>query len=116
MSRKTLSGLAVAFVALALMLSSVAASVTFDSSTGIGFVGKGDVQLVLGLNNAGVQALGNPSFTYNATTVSEVSWECTNENNDRVQERARTTTTETSGIVSSIARERNQITVYILNG
>jgi hypothetical protein len=98
----------------------VYATVTFDPLTGIGFVGKGDVQYTLGLNNAGVQALGNPSFTYNATStkVTEVSWVCTNSNNEHTQERARTTTTTNSvqGIVSSIARERNQITGYILNG
>jgi hypothetical protein len=34
----------------------VLASVTFDSATGIGFVGKGDVQTALGLNNAQMQA------------------------------------------------------------
>jgi hypothetical protein len=74
------------------------------------------VQTVLALNNAGVQALGNPSFTYSSTTVQETSWVCVNDRNGNEQERSRTTTTATTGIVSSIARVKNQITGYNLSG
>ena len=89
---------------------------TLDLATGTGFVGKGEVQTVLALNNAGVQALGNPSFTYSSTTVQETSWVCVNDRNGNEQERSRTTTTSTTGIVSSIARVKNQITGYNLSG
>ena len=108
-------GLIIAAVA-ALGMSSVAvAAVSFDPAAGTGFVGKGDVQLALGLNNAQVQS-ASLSFASVSTEVSEVSWECTNANNEKVQERARTTTTTISGVLSSVARVKNQITGYNLNG
>ena len=102
-------------VALATISSVAVAAVTFDANTGTGFVGKGDVQLALGLNNAQVQNTA-VNFTYNSTSVSEVSWECTNANNEKVQERERTTTTSIQGVVSSVARVKNQITGYNLTG
>lgn len=103
-------------IALATISTAAIAAVTFDAATGIGFVGKGDVQYTLGLNNAQVQALGNPSFTYNATVITEVSWECTNANNEKIQERERTTTSSVQGVVASVARVKNQITGYNLTG
>jgi opacity protein-like surface antigen len=48
--------LATAACAAVLISSAAWATVTFDESTGTGFVGKGDVQLALGLNNAKMQA------------------------------------------------------------
>lgn len=61
---------------------------------------------------------GSVEFRYMgiSTTVTEVSWECTNNSNQKVQERERTTTTETSisGVVTTVARERNQITGFNL--
>lgn len=88
---------------------------TFDPATGTGFAAKGDVQLVLGLNNAGLQ--NTPiSFTYEAVVVSEVTWECTNDRNENVQQRERKTTSTVSGVVSSTARVRNQITGFNLTG
>jgi hypothetical protein len=53
----------------------VLASVTFDPATGTGFVGKGDVQTALGLNNAQMQSLiqsGGVSFTYQTVDTYEV--------------------------------------------
>src|SRR5215204_6817953 len=110
-----------AFAVLMLMgafsLPAAFAAVTFDPATGTGFVGKGDVQTALGYNNKQLQDnAGSLQFTFVSTTVSETSWECTNENNDKVQERERTTTTETTGVIDSIARERNQITGFNLMG
>jgi len=112
---------ATAFVAVmlagAFSLPAAFAAVTFDPATGTGFVGKGDVQTALGYNNKQLQDnAGSLQFTFVSTTVSETSWECTNENNDKVQERERTTTTETTGVIDSIARERNQITGFNLMG
>lgn len=93
------------------------AAVTFDPATGTGFVGKGDVQLALGLNNAQLQAqAASLQFASVSTVVTEVSWVCTNDRNENTQSRERTTTTSIQGVVSSVARERNQITGFNLTG
>jgi hypothetical protein len=93
------------------------AAVTFDPATGTGFVGKGDVQLALGYNNKQLQDNANSlAFTSTSTVVTEVSWVCTNDNNENTQERARETTTSIQGVLSSVARERNQITGFNLTG
>jgi hypothetical protein len=93
------------------------AAVTFDASTGTGFVGKGDVQLGLNLNNAQLQAqAGSLNFTAVSTVVTERSWVCTNTNNENTQERERATTTTVSGVLASVARVKNQITGFNLNG
>src|ERR671918_2365400 len=93
------------------------AAVTFDPTTGTGFVGKGDVQTAFGWNNKVFQQnVGGVSFEADKTTVTEVSWVCTNDRNENIQERERTTTTESTEVVSSIARERNQITGFTLSG
>jgi hypothetical protein len=110
-----------AFAVLMLMgafsLPTAFAAVTFDPTTGTGFVGKGDVQTALNLNNRELQQQADSlKFTSATTTVTEVSWVCTNDRNENIQERARTTTTETTGVVSSEARERNQITGFNLMG
>ena len=104
-----------AIAATALISTAAFAAVTFDAETGTGFVGKGDVQLALGLNNAQVQAI-EPVFTYAAVIVTEVSWTCLNTNNQQTQERERTTTSSVTGLVSSTARTRNQVTGYNLSG
>ncbi len=94
----------------------VYAAVTFDPATGTGFVGKGDVQLIYGWNNAQLQANAG-LVQFRATTVSERSWECKRINPQGVeitQERERTTTS--TQLVSKIDRVRNQITGFILDG
>lgn len=93
------------------------AAVTFDPATGTGFVGKGDVQLALGLNNAQLQnQAGSLQFSVASTVVTEASWLCTNTRNENTQERSRTTTETVQGVLSAVARERNQITGFNLNG
>jgi hypothetical protein len=95
----------------------VFAAVTFDPATGTGFVGKGDVQLVFGWNNKALQDNADSvQFQASSVVVTEVSWICTNTNNENTQERERTTTSTVEGVVSSIARERNQITGFNLTG
>jgi hypothetical protein len=50
---------------LVLAVTAVSAAVTFDLESGTGFVGKGDVQLAFGWNNATLQAnAADLSFTY----------------------------------------------------
>jgi hypothetical protein len=97
-------------------LDATAKAWTVDAD-GWGFVGKGDVQLALGWNNKQLQDnANNVTFRAVSTTVSEVSWTCTNSNNQNEQQRERTTTTTAQGVLSSVARERNQITGFNLTG
>lgn len=108
-----------AAAATAFVASAASAAVIFDETTGTGFVGKGDVQLALGLNNAGLQALGNPTFTYES--VTENSWDCVKivvTGNGSIREivQERNNMRGVSGLVSSIARVKNQITGYNLSG
>jgi hypothetical protein len=54
------------------------ASVTFDPNTGMGFVGKGDVQVPFGWNNATLQTqanAGNIAFTYEAVSRYAITCE-----------------------------------------
>ena len=55
-------------------------------------------------------------FRVSSTLVTEVSWQCTNSNNENVQERARETTTTLAGVFSSVGRLKNQITGFNLTG
>jgi hypothetical protein len=113
--RKTVA-LLIGVAALTVTASALAA-VTFDPATGTGFVGKGDVQLVFGWNNSQLQSnVGSVQFRALSTEVSETAWTCQRDAGTQTQERARTTTTSIQGVVSSIARERNQITGFNLTG
>lgn len=54
------------------------ATVTFDPATGTGFVGKGDVQLVFGWNNAQLQNnAGSLSFSYQTESKYDATCEWT---------------------------------------
>lgn len=69
-----------AAAATAMISSAAIASVTFDSNSGTGFVGKGDVQLVFGWNNAQLQSRASGvTFTYDAVDTYDVEcyWETT---------------------------------------
>lgn len=57
-------------LAAVLACATAFAAVTFDASTGTGFVGKGDVQDAFGWNNAALQNNAEGvSFSYEATTT-----------------------------------------------
>jgi hypothetical protein len=115
MNRKSIIGLAVAG-AIATS-AAVMALVTFDPATGKGFVGKGDVQLVDGWNNKKLQ--DNAAFVeFRASSVvaTATTWTCDKDTGPNTQERSNTTTTTTEGLVTTIARERNQITGFTLDG
>jgi hypothetical protein len=109
------------FAAAGIMATSAAvmAAVTFDPATGSGFVGKGDVQVVYGWNNKGLQDnAGSVQFRVEATTVTEYAWICEKDHkNEQTQERSRTVTTTQQGVINSVARDRrNQVTGFILDG
>jgi hypothetical protein len=98
--------------------ASAAYAYTIDE-LGEGFVGKGEVQIACGLNNRGLQQAEKDGLIFfRASSVSgtEITWECTNDKNENIQERSRTTTVTTEGLVSHTARERNQFTGFTLDG
>jgi hypothetical protein len=108
-------------VAGLLAASSYAISaVTFDPGTGVGFVGKGDVQLAFGWNNQALQAnAAGVTFSYNVTdsytaTCTWVTGEGTR--GERTHNVDHTTMTRVNGIVAYEARTRNQITGFNLTG
>jgi hypothetical protein len=124
MTRKPMLVAVVTLVALLITATMAFAAVTFDADSGEGFVGKGDVQNVYGWSNAQLQTnAGSVQFRYNAEEVTEVSWTCTKTVvlgnggvNEIVELRETTTTTSTAGVVTTVARERNQITGFNLTG
>ena len=87
-------------------------AITFDPATGLGFVGKGDVQYTFGWNNAQLQSgAAGLMFQVNRVEVSEVSWTChkftgPDGAHEVVQQRSRITTTSTQGVVAHVVRER----------
>lgn len=109
---------AASFAAALALAAPASAAVTFNPANGEGFVGKGDVQLAFNLSNKDLQLQAdNVSFATVSTTVSEVSWVCTNTKNENTQERERTTTTSTSGVVDGVARDgKKQVTGFNLLG
>ena len=121
--------------ALALAAAATAsATVTFDPVKGTGFVGKGDVQTVLGLNNAAMQTLitqdqaaraqgQSPllTFTYVTKDTYEVvnAWATGNPNNPVSLNYHQITVTTTVNVKSDIAydpRKQNQYKGYKLLG
>jgi hypothetical protein len=118
--KKVLGGLAAGALAMGIFASSSLAAVTYDSTTGTGFVGKGDVQQVLGWNNAELQKqAGNLVFTYETVESYEITVEWTTGEGKKGQKTHTTDHKRTSEITSSLdstARKANQFTGFFLNG
>ncbi|MGD8200745.1 hypothetical protein ACQE98_08785 [Ornithinimicrobium sp. W1679] len=110
--------LTVAVTATALTLTAAGTATAYDlDAGGYGFVGKGEVQSVLGWNNKGLQTnAGAVGFTQIDRTVTEQAWECSNARSGKVQYRKLTTTTRTTALLDSAARMRNQVTGFSLDG
>ena len=105
-----------AFVGLLLLgasWQSALAAVTFDSETGEGFVGKGDVQQVFGWNNKQLQENAD-AIQFRLNSSEETTWTCYNSHNEKEQNRQNTSTIE--GVVTAVERTRNQVTGFILEG
>jgi hypothetical protein len=101
-------------VALVVMAMTATAAFAYTlNADGTGFVGKGEVQTAFGWNNQQLQRNAE-GVSFESVVVTERSWTCTNTNNDNTQVRERTTTT--TAVNDSIARERNQITGFNLEG
>jgi hypothetical protein len=119
--RLVLAGVAAAALTAVAFAGPASASVTVNPD-GTGFVGKGDVQTVLGLNNAQMQTTP-VTFTKKSTTTQFFDWTCVKTvvtGNGTVketrQEHANVTTTDVTAVVSNVARVKNQITGYNLTG
>jgi len=66
-----------AVLLLAITAQPALATVTFDPATGTGFVGKGDIQIPWGWNNAKLQsAAGSVTFSYVQTDVADYGVTC----------------------------------------
>lgn len=100
-------------LAVCLAMVGVAFAAVIVDDDGFGFVGKGDVQLVFTWNNKQLQDNAE-DVQFRVSSITETSWICTNSNNEHTQERSRTTTL--AGLVDSVARVKNQITGFNLNG
>jgi hypothetical protein len=119
---KTATIAALGFVGIIATAGAAGASVTVNAD-GTGFVGKGDVQTVLGLNNPDMQKTA-VNFTQQTVTSQDFSWDCVklvldkdgNVKKEIRQDRANVTTTDVTAVVSNVARVKNQITGYNLTG
>jgi hypothetical protein len=103
------------------MISTAAiAAVTFDPATGTGFVGKGDVQLAYGWNNAALQRnASGVTFSYNATDNYEAVCTFVTGEGTRGEKTHNVGHNKSTVVASTItydARVRNQITGFTLNG
>jgi hypothetical protein len=119
---KKIMGLALAGVlSIGIAAGSANAAVAFDSSTGTGFVGKGDVQLAFGWNNAALQKNASGlTFTYEATdtyTVTEYWENLTGGNQPKIVTHEITVPkhVSVSAGVAYDARKANQINGFSIN-
>jgi hypothetical protein len=106
-------------LAAGLAIAPAGAAVTFDSSTGEGFVGKGDVQTAFGWSNSQMQANFNGvSFQYTEKGKYKVTCEVIRDNKKEPYTDWHTNTVNTK-IDEEVAfdpRKRNQMTGFILTG
>jgi hypothetical protein len=109
---------AAAAAGFALVLSAGSAlAYDLDPATGIGFVGKGEVQLAFGWNNKALQDNANlVSFDVSSVTTESSTWTCDRDAGPQTQERSNTTTTTTKGVLESVTRDKKQVTGFLLEG
>jgi len=110
-----------AAAATAFVASAASAAVIFDSTTGTGFVGKGDVQILYGWNNSQLQKnASGVSFGYDAVDTYDVTCEWDTGSHNIVHHSV-THPTHTS-VTSAIAYDprqtkgQKQFTGFNLNG
>ncbi len=118
--KKLLTGLVAGALAVSLFASSTFAAVTFDTTSGTGFVGKGDVQTALGWNNKQLQDYADKLvFTYETVETFEITVEWTTgegtkgEKTHTVEHKR---TSAVNGNVEHHARTATQITGFNLTG
>ena len=108
------------FAAAALFVATPAsADWSVDTSTGTGFVGKGDVQDAFGWNDHDLQANhAGVSFSLSAESTTSTTWSCVNSKNQQTQSRWHTVTASTTGGLLHDARTNPQgkVTGFVLTG
>ena len=116
-----LASVAAAGAGVVLLFAGPAAgAVTFDPATGSGFVGKGDVQLAFGWNNAALQrnaagvAFSSRSVDTYAATCEWITGAGTR--GQKTHEVVQSRSTSVSSEISYDARVRTQITGFTLTG
>jgi hypothetical protein len=123
---KKILGIVILMLALmALVASPALAAVTFNTEDGTGFVGKGDVQIAFGWNNAQLQNNANEvTFTYMHTDTYEVvnAWATGNPENPvslNYHTATVTTTVDVNAVIVGSPRKVNgqqQFTGFNLTG
>lgn len=121
MKKGILTGIAATAFAASLALAAPAtAAVNFDTATGTGFVGKGDVQTAFAWNNHQLQ--GNASglsFTYESEATYEAVCTWVTGEGTRGEKTHTVTQKKKASLESAVnydARTKNQITGFKLNG
>jgi hypothetical protein len=115
--KKILTALLAAFMAFAAY-----ATITFTASSGQGFVGKGDVQLVLGMNNAQIQtAISQGKIRFQVIETHNYEAVCmfvTGEGTpgQKTHLVSQSKTSDVNQTVAYDARQRNQYTGFNLLG
>ncbi len=117
----TMFGCAIASEDKEMVSSTSQALVTFDPATGTGFVGKGDVQLAFGWNNAVLQtnALALTfSLQSEATYAAMCEWETgtPGEHGYHIHHVTHHKSTSVNDTLTYDARTRNQVTGFFLTG
>ncbi|WP_051314969.1 hypothetical protein [Alteribacter aurantiacus] len=118
--KKILSGLTAGALAMSLFIGSAFAGGTIDYSNGQGFVGKGDVQSVLGYNNAQLQQNAEKlKFTYESVDTYEITVEWTTGEGTRGEKTHTVEHKRTSTFSSGVdydTRKAKQVTGFNLTG
>ncbi|MFM6959650.1 MAG: hypothetical protein ACKOW0_01320 [Schleiferiaceae bacterium] len=88
-----------------------------NAATGVGFVGKGDVQLCMGWNNAQLQANADSLYFRVATdSVWEHQWSCTNTKSGTTVFKSASSKRVGQSTLTSVARVKKQVTGFHLLG
>jgi hypothetical protein len=89
----------------------------FNASTGVGFVGKGDVQLRFGWNNKQLQEKADSIYFRVATdSVWEHEWSCTNSKSGNTVFKSASSKRVGQVPIASVARVNKQCTGFNLTG
>lgn len=119
MLRKLTVMFAFIFLAFGLLAPSALAAVTFDPGTGTGFVGKGDVQLAYGWNNAALQRnAGSLTFSYSSTDTYTAVCSWVTGEGTRGEKTHTITRNRTVSVISEItgeARKNSQLDITGFN-
>ncbi len=107
--------LIVAVAALVALAGTAWAMTTLDTANGTGFVGKGDVQVPFGWNNATLQANAN-NLVFGYADQVEYDVPCMKEAGRQVLRNTFDRKRTVSAAVEYDARRRNQVNGFILTG